>query len=98
MSPATPVRRHAPAGRGEAVLLRGAVDLRPGRAAADPGDAPLRVDLDEVDPAHVEHDALAQRAAGDGVAAGAHGDLEALRARRRRAPRATSSAVEQRAT
>ena len=43
------------------------------------GDAPLRVDLDEVDPAHVEHDALAQRAAGDGVAAGAHGDLEALR-------------------
>ena len=79
------------------MLLGGAVDLRPRRAAADARDAPDRVDLDEVDPADVEHDALAERLAGDGVAARAHGDLQPAGAAKASAS-ATSSGEAQRAT
>src|SRR3712207_5139851 len=74
-------RRDTPAGGGEAVLLRRAVDLRPGGAAADARDATDGVDLDVGHAAHVEHEAVvAQRGAGDRVPAGADRDLEALRA------------------
>ena len=52
---------NAPAGRREAMLLGRAVDLGPQRAAADPGDAAIGVDLDRVHRAHVDHDAVVEQ-------------------------------------
>ena len=44
-------------------------------AGAHARDAPLRVDLELAQPAHVDHEPVVdQRDAGDGVPAGAHGD------------------------
>ena len=75
--PADAGGRHAPAGGGEPVGLRGAVDVGPGGPAADARDPPLGVDVDVAHAAQVEHEAVvAERAPGDRVAAGPHGDLQ----------------------
>jgi hypothetical protein len=70
---------HAAARGGEAVRLGGAVDLRPGGAAADAGDAGGRVHLDVAHRPHVEHEPVVdEREAGHGVPAGAHRHRQAL--------------------
>ena len=70
--------RHAAAGRGQAVLL-GRASTGPTSRRRRPGRCALRVDVDVVHRAHVEHEPVVDEAdAGDGVPAGAHGDLEAL--------------------
>jgi hypothetical protein len=70
-------RGDAPSGGGEAVLLGGAVDLRPGGAGADaraPGDG---IHLDLVERADVQHEAaVVEAAAGHRVPAGSHAHLE----------------------
>jgi hypothetical protein len=72
-------RRDAPAGGGQAVALRGTVDLCPGGAPAHAGDPRLGVDRDVVHPADVEDEpVLAQREARHGVATAAHGDAQVL--------------------
>ena len=73
--------RHPTAGRGQSVRLGGAVELAPhdaGLHAYDPGH---RVDLDAVHGTEVEEQTtLDRRIAGDGVAASADGDRQAIRA------------------
>ena len=59
--PADAGRRDASPGGREAVLLGRAVDLGPQRAAADPRHAAVRVDLDRVHQAHVDHDAVVEQ-------------------------------------
>ena len=75
--------RDHPAGRGEAVHLALAVELRPERARRGDRDPALGVDAHAVHQAQVDqHPALVDRArARDAVPAAAHGDREAVRAR-----------------
>src|SRR5439155_2943208 len=64
---------HPPSGDREAVLLRGAVEVRPGRSTSDPSCAGVGVDGDLVHRSDVDHDAgVAGALAGCGVAAAAY--------------------------
>jgi hypothetical protein len=66
-------RGDAASGGGELVGLAGAVDVGPGRTAADAGDSPRGVDLDGVQAAQVDDEAaVAQRPARHGVSARSH--------------------------
>ena len=79
VSPATPVVETRPPVVASPVALAGPVDVGPRGAAADPGDAPLGVDLDVAQVAQVDHEpVVAERPAGHGVSAGAHSELEPL--------------------
>ena len=67
-------RGHSSAGRGQAVLLRRRVELRPGAATAHPRPACGRVDLDGLHRAYVDHQAVVVAGRpGDRVSTGAHG-------------------------
>src|ERR671936_2061746 len=66
---ADPGRRHPPARRVQAVLLRGAVELPPKDAAAHAGDAGSGIDVDLVEAEEVDHDPVADAEPGHAVAA-----------------------------
>ena len=73
--------RHAPADGGEAVLLGRGVDLGPGQPAAHAGDAPLGIDDELAQAAHVDHQPVVdEREPGDRMAAAAHRDAHAAHA------------------
>ena len=79
VSPATPVVDTRPPVVARPWLERRAIEVGPDRAAAHTGDPAGGVDLDVAHRPQVEDDAVvAQRQAGDGVAAGAHGDREVV--------------------
>jgi hypothetical protein len=66
----------AAAGHGQAVLLRGGVELVPQHAGLHPSDPAHRVHVDRLERAEVDHEAaVAGREAGRGVGAGTHRDL-----------------------
>jgi hypothetical protein len=71
--PADPGGRDDPAGRGQTVLVRRAVDLAPGAAAGDPDGPGLGIDLDALQRREVDDDAVVAGAQpGAVVAAAAH--------------------------
>ncbi len=75
-------RRDEPAGRGETVRLRLVVDVRPDRAAADVGDARVRVDPDVPHRREVDDEAVVgRREPGDAVRAAAHRERQVVAAR-----------------
>ena len=69
--------RDAPTRRGEVMLLRCRVDVDPGAPAAGGRGAGCRIDVDLSHRRQIDDDALAQRGAGDPVAAAAHRDRQA---------------------
>src|SRR5207237_3116942 len=74
--------RYASSGDGEPVLLRGSVELTPECAALNPCDACLRVDLDTVHRAQVDHQpGIARAVPGCGMTAATNGQWKLALAR-----------------